>query len=75
MLTRTAVRRRNRDAQCRLRARERKCQAASWVDYDDRVLSMLINRNYISENEVENKTEVRRALTLFLADVAAADQN
>jgi hypothetical protein len=34
---------------------------------------MLIRRRYITEQEAENKTEIRRALTLFLADIAAAD--
>jgi hypothetical protein len=65
---------RNREAQRRFRVRGKKQQAASWVDYSDKVLSMLIKRKYLNENEVENKSEVRRALTLFLADIAAADQ-
>jgi hypothetical protein len=72
---RPSKRLRNRLAQQRWRLRGKRQQAASWVDYSDRVLSMLIKRRYITEQETENKTEVRRALTLFLADIAAADQN
>jgi hypothetical protein len=34
-------------------------------DYDDRVL---IRRRYIAEAEAEDKSQLRRALTLFLAD-------
>ena len=33
-------------------------------DYDDRVL---VRRRYIAEAETEDKSQVRRALTLFLA--------
>jgi hypothetical protein len=74
-LFRAKVRERNRLAVRRWRERGKKCQQASWVDYDDRVLSMLIRRRYIFEPEVEDKTAVRRALTLFLSDIATADQN
>ena len=48
-------RRRNREAVRRWRARERTQQAASWCDYDDRVLDMLIRRKYLSENESGDK--------------------
>jgi hypothetical protein len=65
---------RNREAQRRFRVRGKKQQAASWVDYSDKVLSMLIRRKYINEHEAENKTEIRKALTQFLADIAAADE-
>jgi hypothetical protein len=34
-------------------------------DYDDRVL---IRRRYIAEAEAEDKSQLRRALSLFLAD-------
>ena len=50
-------------------------QAASWIDYDDRVLTMLLRRGYLTEQEADDKSQVRRALTLFLDDIAAADQN
>ena len=43
---------RNRDAQRRWRQRGKKHQAASWVDYSDKVLDMLIRRKYLGENEV-----------------------
>ena len=66
---------RNRLAQQRWRLRGKRQQAASWCDYDDKVLTMLIKRRYISEQEADAKSQVRRALTLFLADIAAADQN
>jgi len=59
----------------RWRKRGRNNQAASWVDYSDRVLTMLIKLRYIAEQETDDKAQVRRALTLFLADIAAADQN
>ena len=75
VLSLTDKRHRNRLAAQRWRARGKKQQAASWVDYDDRVLTMLIKRRYISEQEADDKSQVRRALTLFLADITAADQN
>jgi hypothetical protein len=56
------VRRRNRDAVRRWRERSRKCQAAYYVDADDRVLSMLIRRRYIDEHQAVDKDAVRRAL-------------
>jgi hypothetical protein len=68
------LRLRNRLAQKRWRERGRKCQASSWVDYDDKILSMLIRRRYLTEQESEDKSRVRRALTLFLSDIAAVDQ-
>jgi hypothetical protein len=68
------LRLRNREAQKRFRVRTKKCQASSWVDYDDKVLDMLIRRRYLTESEAEDKSQVRRALTLFLADIARADQ-
>lgn len=58
------VRRRNRDAVRRWRERSRKCQAAYYVDADDRVLSMLIRRRYIDEHQAADKDAVRRALTV-----------
>ena len=68
-------RHRNRLAAQRWRARGKKQQAASWVDFNDKVLTMLVRRRYLTENEADDKSQVRRALTLFLADIAAADQN
>ena len=38
--------------------------AQTQCDYDDRVL---VRRRYIAEAEAEDKSQVRRALTLFLA--------
>jgi hypothetical protein len=73
-MTADVIRLRNRLAQRRFRARGKKQQASSWVDYSDRVLSMLIKRKYLDENESGDKSQVRRALTLFLADIASQDQ-
>jgi hypothetical protein len=72
-MTADVIRLRNRNAQRRFRARTKKLQAASWCDYDAKVLDMLIRRKYLNENEAEDKSQIRRALTLFLADIAHAD--
>ena len=42
----------------------RPLMAQTQCDYDDRVL---VRRRYIAEAEAEDKSQVRRALTLFLA--------
>src|SRR5262249_62331953 len=59
--------------QHRYRERVKKCRACCRVDYDDRILSMLIRRRYIDEREAADTHVVGEALTHLLADLAAGD--
>jgi hypothetical protein len=67
------LRQRNRDAVRRWRARVSKCQAASWVDYDSKVVDVMIKRRYIAEYETGDRAKMRQALTLLLLDYVAED--
>lgn len=57
-----------------LRARVKLCRASYWAEADDLVLTMLVRRRYLGEDEADNDREVGRAITLFLADHAALDE-
>jgi hypothetical protein len=62
-----------REAQRRSRQRVKKHQALAKVIYDGRVLEMLIRRLYIDEHEAGDAAAIGEAISLLLADSAAAD--
>ena len=64
---------RGAQATARCRARQKQCRAQYRADADGAVLTMLINRHYLDEAEVDDAREVGKAITVFLSDHAEMD--